>query len=365
MMAVRAMPASMISRGSRHLRRAAGLVVVWLVLFAILGELGARLLVPAGVLTTVSNIYRATPESAVGYTLRPNLSTVAFGVPLRTNSLGFRGPEWTVAPTGRPRIALIGDSHAFGYGVPYEDSIGPRLARLLGPGAETLVFAAPGYGSVQERALVHEQVWRFAPDLLIVYGTANDADPPLVVDGDGYLHFEPDPARRDETTRVTDGFASQVLPAPGWLVRHSRLYLWIELTLARRRLRQREPVVPPSRPGWSTWMRPLRDAPVAPAAIASVVEPLDQIFREAKEHGVPALLITYAAEEDHRGMFAEAARRAEVPLLELVSVLPHVRSDEELVARYGLGWDGHPGAEAHRRFAEATARIIREQGWVK
>ena len=64
--------------------------------------------------------------------MKANYAGTAFGAGLVTNSRGFRGPEWPVEkPAGTFRVALIGCSHAFGFGVEFEQTMGDLLATRL------------------------------------------------------------------------------------------------------------------------------------------------------------------------------------------------------------------------------------------
>ena len=92
--------------------------VFTLSLLTITSELMVRWLVPKETFWPISNIYQAVDTPKVGYTYKPNFEGTALGVDLKTNRLGFRGPDWSLEKSDDTvRIALIGDSHAFGYGI--------------------------------------------------------------------------------------------------------------------------------------------------------------------------------------------------------------------------------------------------------
>ena len=62
-------------------------------------------------------------DGVAGYRLKPNVSEYAFGAQVDTNSHGRRGPEWSASKSDDSyRVALIGDSLAFGFGVPFEQT---------------------------------------------------------------------------------------------------------------------------------------------------------------------------------------------------------------------------------------------------
>lgn len=323
-------------------------MLVNLLLIAVGGELVARWRLPSALLTAGSNIYRAVDTPGVGYTLKANYRGFAFGAPLETNSFGFRGPEWS-APKRKRRVVLVGDSHAFGFGLRYEESLGPQLARRLGPSWEVLVLAAPGLNSVQERALVHSSVWPLAPDALVLVATNNDGEAALAVDAEGYLHWKPGAAE----TRVIDRFGDRALPPPSFLARHSRLYLLVLMLERRRSLARTAEAVP----HLGSALERYYGTTAPPELVASVERPIADMILESRAHAVPFVLLTVAGTRDYRRVFADLASQMQVPLVELLGVLP-AQSYAELQARYGLGWDSHYNAAAHRLWAEAAAEVV-------
>jgi len=57
------------------------------------------------------------------------------------------GPDVRFAHrSARRRVALIGDSNAFSFEVPFEESWGHHLQQLLGADAQVLNFGVDGYG---------------------------------------------------------------------------------------------------------------------------------------------------------------------------------------------------------------------------
>ena len=87
-----------------------------------------------------------------------------------TNSIGLRGPELE-DPKPEIRIACVGDSVAFGWGVSYEESYPARLERLLierGRSVEVLNAGVPAMkpGTIWKWAIDQFSVWN--PDLILV-----------------------------------------------------------------------------------------------------------------------------------------------------------------------------------------------------
>lgn len=128
------------------------------------------------------------PSDKIIYTLAPKLNVKFQGVPLQTNSFGMRGPEIEEKkPANTFRLALLGDSFAFGWGVEESKSfarlIEGRLGHLLADGRaiEVLNFAVPGYSTFQEVAQFLESGLRFEPDAVLVYFVTNDFGLPFFV----------------------------------------------------------------------------------------------------------------------------------------------------------------------------------------
>jgi hypothetical protein len=102
-------------------------------------------------------------------------------VAYRTNDAGYRGDHFSVERTaGVRRVALLGDSFAFGLGVKESDTLARHLEALLSRGAgcptEVLNFGVPGYGTDQEEALLRRRVLRYAPDVAVVWYFLNDVE---------------------------------------------------------------------------------------------------------------------------------------------------------------------------------------------
>ena len=100
---------------------------------------------------------------------------------LRSNSLGFRGPELEQKRTpGTFRILVFGDSSSFGWGVDDEDTYPEVLAQVLrarfpDTPIEVGNFAIPGDSTEFGRLIAEKIIPRFKPDFVIFGFGANDA----------------------------------------------------------------------------------------------------------------------------------------------------------------------------------------------
>lgn len=316
--------------------------------------------------SNVAPIYRASGVPGLHYTMVPGLDVHAFGARLETNRLGFRGPDWSrVKQGGTLRIALIGDSHAFGFGVPFDATVGEVLARLLserlGRPVEVLNFGVNAYNAIQQRsALVHVAL-RFAPDFVILLPCNNDDEAALYATFDGYLTPRPpapgdttptvprpDPWRSELLERARRALGSLVAPgaAIGAAVASPSSAVAAETAASSPATRDAVPAVPE------------HERSVLEVAVG---RPLRDMIHAGRAAGARVVLASFAGPIEWRELFQRAAREEQVPLVELLELFPEAPSWDEIQAQFGLGWDPHLGPEAHRRWAVALADVIGQQ----
>ena len=185
-------------------------------------------------------------DDLVGYTLKPGEHGVVLGAKLRANEQGFRGGEWRRDKDAAGlRIALLGDSHAFGYGVEEDAALAAVLAREVerrrGAPVEVLNFALPGYSARQSLAVLEHKALGFAPDVVVLVLCDNDERADLWVDDAGWLRGG---ARGDADAGRAD---AAFLVSRRWgLVQHSRLLGYLKLQALRA-----EMVRSVAAPGWN------------------------------------------------------------------------------------------------------------------
>lgn len=364
-----ARPARPASTRSRRRRLAVGLAVCGGAIVVLLGalEIGVRLLVPGAVFGVFADVYAADADPEVGYTFHPSFRGPAFGVELATNELGYRGQLWQRDKVpGTLRVALVGDSHAFGFGVAFEQTLGEhlrrRLATRLRREVEVLNFGVNGYNARQQRAVLATKVLPLRPDVVLVVPCNNDADDALWADADGYLRRDdraaPDPASgrvRDHKERTLTRIGASPL-------RSSRLVQW--LVVARERYRQARAAAAP-RTASGSWFPPLPEPAVAPHLREPVYEPLHELLATAKAAGARVALLPYTAVHEWRATLHALARATGAPMLELVAVLGEAGSYEHFLREWSLGWDSHMGPAAQAKWAEAVERFLVEEGLVE
>lgn len=128
------------------------------------------------------------PSDRIIFDLKPSLDLTFQRARVRTNSCGMRDKERSIAkPPDTYRIALLGDSFVFGWGVEFEQTFAQRLEGNLNRLAEgkrqfeVLNFGVPGYATFQESAKFLESGIEFMPDEVLVFFIQNDFDFPFFV----------------------------------------------------------------------------------------------------------------------------------------------------------------------------------------
>ncbi len=126
-----------------------------------------------------------TTDTARGYALRPCMQGwyrkegTAY---VRINCAGLRDREHTLAkPPDTLRIAIVGDSYAEALQVPVADAFWAVLEQNLqgcpacgGRTVEVINFGVSGYGTAQELLTLEQQVWAYAPDVVLLAVTTNN-----------------------------------------------------------------------------------------------------------------------------------------------------------------------------------------------
>jgi lysophospholipase L1-like esterase len=128
-------------------------------------------------------LHRPASLPGLVYELVPNFEGRSQGMSIRTNSRGMRGPEPLPADTPNlVRIAVVGDSFAFGFGLD-EEHIFPRLLQHDLQGSElgedrtidVLDLGVSGY-STRDEVLALKKYLDLRPDLVLVAYCLNDPE---------------------------------------------------------------------------------------------------------------------------------------------------------------------------------------------
>ena len=283
----------------------------------------------------------------VVYELRPNLVGTFRGRSLRTNSHGMRGVEVTrEKPPGTFRIAGIGDSYMFGWGVgqgeTYLEILEGQLNELSAEERrfEVLNFAVPGYNTAIEAALYERKVRYFEPDLLLIHFIGNDFEIPHLLQAPRTLA----PSQWYLVELVHGLFGRNPEEELDFIPRNLEL---LEEKLQEQTREQYRYMLGP---------KGFRRA-------------LKRIARLTDEDEIPVLLMMLGDLSDERQLVLKAARtqgfRALNPApffgayLERAGLEPTRQSWKRA---FHIPEDGHPTALAHQAYAEALLVELREMG---
>lgn len=152
------------------LRAKLGLVLLGLLLGFAIGEVAARAVGFEYRPHMRNRVYFAEPDPYRGWRNRPGIAGPYGGDEFLTwvtiNDAGQRGPSHPVKrDPAKRRIALLGDSQAWGDGVGDDETF---AALLDGPATEVLNFAVLGYGTDQQLLTLEREVERWTPDVVVV-----------------------------------------------------------------------------------------------------------------------------------------------------------------------------------------------------
>jgi lysophospholipase L1-like esterase len=313
---------------------------------------------------TLFDIVRASPSRDRVYELIPGARGEFAGAPLSVNAAGFRDRDRQAVPAaGTRRIAVLGDSIAFGWGVRADQRFTDRLETILNEDAagtatrtEVLNFAVPGYNSVMELATLRDAVLPSRPDALVLALVNNDDELP------NFIRLEPEvwSMRR---SFIVEAAKDRMVGRP--LGDTSRLARGGVVETGGRghgdRVRGFRPELVPSEYRHLMGMDNARRA-------------LREIAAEAKSRGIPAVAVMHypkldALEADTTASLAhnyntdwiQAAREAGFTICDpLPALLDHLRTTGAGERSLWVGGnDFHPNATAHRILAAELARTLR------
>lgn len=141
-----------------------------------------------GQFISMKEIVLPHPDDKIIYDLKPHLDITFVAAKTRTNSCGMRQEEVQLKkPKNTYRIAIIGDSFTFGWGVEENETFSHHLEKNLSQvyggklKFEVLNFGVPGYSTFQEVAAFKEKGIDFDPDAVIVFFVQNDFEFPFFV----------------------------------------------------------------------------------------------------------------------------------------------------------------------------------------
>jgi hypothetical protein len=169
--------------------------------------------------------YRLSEDPQLGYELVPGSRDGK----QRINSSGMRDADYPRAkPAGVYRIAVIGDSIAYGFGVQRSDTLAKQLEDLLRGYAspalqrfEVLNFGVSGYNIDQVVEAARTRALAFAPDLILYAYCLNDPQA---------FSFEYE-SLRAQLTGAQRSYREALLQSGQRFLAHSRLWLLLRYAL--------------------------------------------------------------------------------------------------------------------------------------
>jgi lysophospholipase L1-like esterase len=114
----------------------------------------------------------------IGHVHRPGAEAYLMGVDVSINSDGLRDNEYPVERTNKYRIAVLGDSLTFGWGVEKELTYEVQLEEMLSESrpTEMINFGHGNYNTVQQLNLFKEKGLKYNPDKVVLFWFINDAE---------------------------------------------------------------------------------------------------------------------------------------------------------------------------------------------
>ncbi len=290
--------------------------------------------------------YAVSDDPVVGYELKRSFAYSFHDALAHVDADGLRrraGPER--APDA-PRVLLVGDSVAFGYGVLDDETYAAQLEQLLAgtlddPAAAPVVrtLACPGWNHRSSLRKLRTELARLAPDVVLYLAVNNDLDDATTVTETGQRRVWVDPAggldRPQSSTESFHAFWTSVegLPSLAWAE---------ELRRVGRRAVERvlaSGLTPESLRRWD----------------ALVQDVLYTRARVASAGGVFAVVLGYDDDFERRLDLRLAQADPELPVLGLFTGF---RSEDTLVD------DPHPNPRCVRAGALRMARFLIERGWI-
>jgi lysophospholipase L1-like esterase len=114
----------------------------------------------------------------IGHVHRPNSSAFLMGVDVEINSDGLRDDEYAIERNEKQRIAVLGDSLTFGWGVEKHETFEVLLEQMLSEQrpAELINFGHGNYNTQQQVNVFKEKGLKYQPDRVVVFYFINDAE---------------------------------------------------------------------------------------------------------------------------------------------------------------------------------------------
>jgi lysophospholipase L1-like esterase len=268
--------------------------------------------------------------------------------PIVINSMGLRDEEYPLAkPEGVYRIFVLGDSIAFGDGLPAAQAFPDTLERILNekrpPKVEVLNGGIRGYNTYQESLLLKEVGLKYQPDLVVLAYALNDSEP-----------FS------NQAGLIDAKKHGWLLDIKEFVKGHSYLYAFFRkrLEVMRHRVSPQEfaetydDQFSPDNEGWKSSVAALKDIQVT-----------------ARQNGASFLMAVFPRLEGlGRGetgpaekIYEQVVRTGGVLGIDTLGLLPAFKGTDAKDLKITDGDIFHPNAAGHEKTARALASEIRSR----
>ena len=248
------------------------------------------------------------------------------GVPVEISADGLRDAAYPVPRAESRRIAFLGDSLTFGWGVAREDTFESLLERELSQGqsVEILNFGTVNYNTEQQVNLFIEKGLKYAPDAIVVWYFINDAEP---------------------TPQAS----------PWAFLGYSRMatFVWSRVKTVRSRLFS-------SRSYQDYYADLYRDENTG---WVSTKQAFIQLQKLAEEQGMELKVVLLPELHDPKSQpfereYAQVRRFLDERGIPVLDLNPYFASEEDPQRLWVALDDAHPNAVAHARIAELTQSFV-------
>jgi len=265
---------------------------------------------------------------------------------IETNRYGMRMGDVQLEKTpGTIRVAVVGDSLPFGWGVPREQSFPAVLEMLLNAGGagryEVLNFAAPGYTAIHALHQYENLVHHFQPDILILALGLYDS-------------FESRLSERELLNFLQE--YSLLETVDGWIKfwrDHSAMGMWWRHHRSRAGREAIEEEIA-NRVARGTW--------VDKVSHEELIETLEFILRHHLAQGGQAVLVnTNLLNFNRTSAFEKLATQLDVPLLDIRALFDRLGQFEERRKSFALSLAKNENYETdgfNHFYAEANSTYL-------
>ncbi len=268
-------------------------------------------------------------------------------IPVHTNSHGLRGEDFPVAkPSGEKRVLVVGDSFAFGYLLPDDETFPTLLQKDLSaiPGignVRVINGGVPGYGIRNISGLLQHRGFGWKPDVVVMMASPGDI-------ADAGLRKDHDAGGGGERVNIRQDL--RLYQA----VRSSALMNFLQYAFFRA-LTASDPTMKLDR-----GLHAPNPSPSVEQAWGRYRKLFEELVALSKARGIPFVVVTYPGELELyadttvvRDRWKEMATSQGAVFVDvLVPLKEHRREDLYLPA------DGHPAGAANAIVAAEVAGVI-------